>query len=128
MIMKPVSMNLQIHQDGSVSGTVIGSEADSGAVSGREGGYPQPVTPADGRNYSFHGFPANHWVETEAGGDGKFSAAVSSGNAWWVVEVNGVVTVNGSMDYSPVKKGDKNRWCITTPDYQDDCTYTVSLP
>jgi hypothetical protein len=121
-----MELNLTVHPDGSVTGTA--TQESGGGAEPQPAGNPQAVTPADGRNYSFHGFPAHHWVTTEAGGDGKFSAAVPSGNAWWVVEVNGKVTVNGSMDYSPVKKGDKIRWCITTPDYQDDCTYTVSLP
>jgi len=91
-----------------------------------QGGVPMGETPADGRNYSFHGFPANYWVTTVAGGDGRFSASVPSGNAYWKVSVNGEKTVDGGMDYSPVKKGDTIEWMITTPAYQDDCTYSIS--
>lgn len=107
-----------------VNGTVISSGGSPPPPPAS--GQPQPVTPADGRNYSFHGFPANTKVSTQAGGDGRFSAAVPSGNAYWQVWVNGTLTVDGSMDMSPVKQGDTIEWQITTPAYQDDCTYTIS--
>jgi len=103
--------------------TIEGADAGSGP---QPKGAPQAETPADGRNYSFHGFPANQWVSTKAGGDGKFSAAVPSGNAYWKVKIAGKLTVDGGMDYSPCKKGDVIEWMMTTPAYQDDCTYTIS--
>jgi hypothetical protein len=92
------------------------------------GGHPLAITPADGATYSFHGFPANYKVSTQAGGDGRFSAATPGGNSSWKVWVNGQMTIDGSMDMSPVKGGDTIEWMITTPAYQDDCTYSISLP
>jgi hypothetical protein len=108
-----------------------GSVPDSGGGATppqRPQGTPMQETPADGKTYSFNGFPANHWVSTYAGGDGKFSASVPSGNASWKVKVNGALVKDGGMDYSAVKKGDAIEWMITTPDYQDKCDYTISLP
>jgi hypothetical protein len=131
-------MKLNVHDDGRVEGVVVGSAADTGAGGApptgnstplpRPQGAPMSQTPADGKTYTFNGVPANVWFSTYAGGDGKFSASVPNGNANWVVKVNGSKTVDGSMDYSKVKKGDAIEWMITTPDYQDSCNYTLSLP
>lgn len=109
-----------------VSGSGGGNNPNSGG--GKAKGTPLPSTPADGKTYSFAGFPANYWVSTYAKGDGRFSAAVPSGNAYWKVKINGALVIDGGMDMSPVKSGDAIEWMITTPDYQDWCTYTISLP
>ena len=128
-----MKVEITIPNDAKVGTAVSGQVTDTGAGSGPPpppsgGGKPMAETPADGTTHSFHGFPANQWVSTKAGGDGKFSAAVPSGNAAWKVRVNGKLTIDGAMDYSPVKKGDTIEWMMTTPAYQDDCTYTISLP
>jgi hypothetical protein len=124
--MGKITLNFPNATDAQLAGATIEGGDAGGHIPPPPAGAPLPETPADGRNYSFHGFPANHWVSTYAGGDGRFSAAVPSGNAYWKVKVNGTLTIDGGMDYSPVKKGDAIEWMITTPAYQDDCTYTIS--
>jgi hypothetical protein len=102
-----------------VAGSVTATSGGSTPPPPPAKGAPMAETPADGRNA---------WVSTKAGGDGKFSAAVPSGNASWKVKVAGKLTIDGGMDYSPCKAGDTIEWMMTTPAYQDDCTYTISLP
>lgn len=130
-------MKVQIEiPDGAVPGTKVagvvvaasGNTVPDQAPQPKPQGAPISPCPADGQTRSFNGMNAHAWVSTYAGGKGRFSAAVPSGNAYWVVKVNGSVVIQGGMDMIPVNEGDAIEWTITTPEYQDKMDYTISLP
>lgn len=91
------------------------------------GGAPVDPVPNDSVTRHFGPIFKDTLYVTHAGGDGKFSFSTSSGNAYHLIYVNGVLLIDGAMDEVPVKKGDEIKFGITTPNRQDNCTYSINI-